>query len=431
MSTDPAATVAPTEDTAGKITEAEIDRARAQVGIPQPAKLKMHDAAPSSAGISHFAFSYGDDNPLYRAPEYGKTTRWRSQIAPPSYLAITGVNEAAPFSPEQKKQFRQLFKGVGEYVSGFTYEWWRPVRPGDDIYYETTRAGVHVVENSKFAGGRSVHLTSRNFHVDGVGAPVGMSEVLVIAAERGASKKSGKHDDVKAWVYTDEDIAKIDAIYAAEETRGAAPRYWEDVEVGDLMQPLAKGPITVTDIIAEHMGRGMGHYDHGPLRYWWKQRQKMPGFYTKNRSGIPDVVQRLHWEQDWAEKVGLPLPYDYGDMRMNWMAHLVTQWMGDDAWLWRMFAQVRAFNFIGDFHVMEGKVAGKRIEDGRHVVDLEIKGTSQRGWVTCPGTATVILPTRATGVALLPRPPEEFVLRGAQMVAEGARLKRGGKARII
>jgi acyl dehydratase len=412
-------------ETDGKITDAEIERARAQVGVPQPAKLRMHDELPSSSGISHFAFSYGDDNPLYRDPDYGSKTRWRGQIAPPTYLAITGINETPPFDAEQKKLFRQLFRGVGEYVSGFTYEWYKPIRPGDRIFYEITRSGVRVEEQSKFAAGRSVHLTSRNLYVDDIGLPTGMSEVLLITAERSGSKKAGKHDDVAEWNYTDEDIAKIDAIYAAEETRGAKPRYWEDVEVGDLMQPQAKGPLTVTDIIAEHLGRGMGHYDHGPLRYWWKQRQKMPGFYTKNAQGVPDVVQRLHWEKDWANKVGLPLPYDYGDMRMNWLGHLVTAWMGDDAWLWRLFCQIRSFNFIGDYHIMEGRVAGKR-RDGPHcVVDLEIKGTSQRGWVTCPGTATVILPSREHGPVVMPQPPEDLSRRGAAMMTEAAQRKRG------
>jgi acyl dehydratase len=415
----------PSADTDGKITDAEIERARAQVGIPQPAKLRMHDAAPSSAGISHFAFSFGDDNPLWHDPAYGATTRWRGQIAPPSYLAITGINEAPPFDADQKALFRQLFRGVGEYVSGFTYEWWKPIRPGDAIFYETTRSGVHVEESSKFAGGRTVHLTTRQLNVDPDGAPVAKSETLLIVAERSGSKKSGKHDGVEAWVYTDEDIAKIDAIYAAEQTRGAVPRYWEDVEVGDLMQPLAKGPLTVTDIIAEHLGRGMGHYDHGPLRYWWKQRQKMPAFYSRNKQGVPDVVQRLHWEQDWANHVGLPLPYDYGDMRMNWMAHLVTAWMGDDAWMWRMFCRMREFNFLGDWHLMEGRVAAKRKEGPHCVVDLEIKGTSQRGWVTCPGTATVILPSRQDGVVVLPQPPAELVQRGAQMMTEAAARRRG------
>jgi acyl dehydratase len=414
-------------ETDGKITDAEIARAFAQIGIPQPPFGHAHDAVPSANGISHFAFSFGDDNPLWHDPAYAATTRWRGQIAPPSYLAITGINEAPQFDAEQKKLFRQLFRGVGEYVSGFNYEWFKPIRPGDNIYTEVTRSNVDVKENSKFSGGRSVHLTSRTMFVDSIGVPVATAETLLITAERGGSKKTGKHEGVEEWIYSDEDIAKIDAIYAAEETRGAAPRYWEDVEVGDLMQPLAKGPLTVTDIIAEHLGRGMGHYHHGPLRYWWKQRQKMPKFYTKNPQGIPDVVQRLHWEKDWANKVGLPLPYDYGDMRVNWLTHLVTAWMGDDAWLWKMFCQIRAFNFIGDWHLMEGKVVAKRREGPHCVVDLEIRGTCQREWKTCIGTATVILPSRDHGAAVLPTPPAEYTQRGAQMMVEAAERAKARK----
>src|SRR5262249_11504734 len=160
---------------------------------------------------------------------------------------------------------KSLYRGVGEYVSGSTWEWWRPVRVGDEVFIENTNSAVDVHENSSFAG-RAVHLTSRALFVDSIGAPLGMSETLLIKAERKASKETNKYSDVKPWTYTDEDIAKIDAIYAAEDVRGANPRYWEDVEVGDKLTPLAKGPLTVTDIIAEHLGRGMGHYDHGPLR---------------------------------------------------------------------------------------------------------------------------------------------------------------------
>ncbi len=408
------------------ITEAEIDRARSQVGIPQPDHVKRHDARPSAAGIAHFAFSLGDDNPLWHDPEYGSATRWRRQIGSPTYLTVTGVNETPKFTAERKRQFRHLFPGAGEYVSGQSWEWYRPVSPGDDIYYDIALTSVHVVQSSKFTGGQSVHMITRDLYADHTGGPVGMSETLKIASERSGSKKTNRHAGVELWPYTDEDIAAIDAIYAAEEVRGAVPRYWEDVEVGDALQPLAKGPLTVTDIIAEHLGRGMGHYGHGPLRFQWKTRQKIGGFYAKNSHGVPDVVQRLHWEHERAQEIGLPLAYDYGDMRMNWLTHLVTNWMGDDGWLWKLTGQMRAFNFIGDWHLMEGTVRGKR-QEGRHcIVELEIKGTSQRDWVTCPGTAVVILPSRQHGPVVLPEPSDALRERGAGMMTEAAQRRRAG-----
>jgi hypothetical protein len=38
-------------------------------------------------------------------------------------------------------------------------------------------------------------------------------------------------------------------------------------------------------------------------------------------------------------------------------------------------------------------------------VDLEIWGENQRGEITCPGHATVLLPSRERGPAKLPLPP--------------------------
>lgn len=416
-------------DTDGKITDYDIERTRKMIGVPSYSRVTSHDPVPSEAGISHFAFSYGDDNPLWHDPAYGANSRWGGQVAPPTYLSITGVDPTPPPSKEERAKTKREpapFKGCGEYAAGFTWERFKPTYPGDYVQSESSLSGVDVREGSKFAGGRTVVRTGRQHYIDRLGQTLASHESNFVIAERSGSKKKDKHEGVVAQTYTDEDIAEIDAIYAAEEIRGAEPRYWEDVEVGDKLQPIAKGPLTVSDIIAEHLGRGVGHYGHGPLRYWWKARQRMPGFYTKNPLGIPDVVQRLHWEDDWANKVGLPIAYDYGDMRINWLSHVVTNWIGDDAWLWKLSCQIRLFNFIGDWHLMEGEVKAKRMEGDHCVVDLEIKGTCQRGWVTCPGTATVILPSREHGPVTLPNPPEHLVKRGAEIATETARRKRGG-----
>jgi hypothetical protein len=41
-------------------------------------------------------------------------------------------------------------------------------------------------------------------------------------------------------------------------------------------------------------------------------------------------------------------------------------------------------------------VVGKRVDGERHVVDLEVVETNQRGEVCAPGKATVALPSRET-----------------------------------
>jgi hypothetical protein len=95
-------------------------------------------------------------------------------------------------------------------------------------------------------------------------------------------------------------------------------------------------------------------------------------------------------------------------MRDCWLSHYLTDWMGDDGWLVSQSSEIRKFNYIGDSHVITGEVVDKRVEDGRCVVDVEMRGTSQRDVVTCPGRATVALPSREHGAVLLPEPPTDL-----------------------
>ena len=56
--------------------------------------------------------------------------------------------------------------------------------------------------------------------------------------------------------YSREDLARIFSLYEAEEIRGASPRCIEDVKVGEKLQTMVKGPMTVTGFIAFAQGWG-------------------------------------------------------------------------------------------------------------------------------------------------------------------------------
>jgi hypothetical protein len=115
-------------------------------------------------------------------------------------------------------------------------------------------------------------------------------------------------------------------------------------------------------------------------------------------------------------------------MRDCWLTHLLTDWMGDDGWLVRQHSEIRKFNYIGDSHVLTGEVIAKRIENGRHVVDVVMRGTNQRGEVTCPGSATVALPSREKGRdVVLPDVPKEFSDVARSMVARHQELTAARK----
>jgi hypothetical protein len=76
------------------------------------------------------------------------------------------------------------------------------------------------------------------------------------------------------------------------------------------------------------------------------------------------------------------------------MCSAVTNWMGDHGFLKRLRADMRRFNTFGDVTYCKGKVSKKYVVDGAHAVDIEIWAENQRGELTAPGLATVILPSR-------------------------------------
>ena len=63
---------------------------------------------------------------------------------------------------------------------------------------------------------------------------------------------------------------------------------------------------------------------------------------------------------------------------------------------------------MGDTTWLTGEVVDKRQEDGRNEVYLDIRCTNQRGVVTSPGQAVVLLPTRDEAVAVPEAPADSM-----------------------
>ena len=78
---------------------------------------------------------------------------------------------------------------------------------------------------------------------------------------------------------------------AAEQVRGSEQRFWDDVVVGEPVQPIVRGPLTVADMIAWMMGVGSPHIRSG--QYWLAYRRQSPK--VVGRLGLPgnnDVYHR-------------------------------------------------------------------------------------------------------------------------------------------
>ncbi len=258
---------------------------------------------------------------------------------------------------------------------------------------------------SEFAG-RAIHEWTAQVFRDETGALLSGQYRLMVRTEREKARERKKYDSITIDPYTDDEIAEIDAQYASEGPRGVEPRWFEDVHEGDVVGPMVKGPLTVTDIVCWHAGMGMGLYGVKPLRLGARNRRRIPRFFHRDDLNVPDVMQRVHWDPEFARRSGNPTTFDYGRMRETWLIHLCTDWMGDDAWLWKLDCEFRRFNYVGDTQWLRGRVARKYLAEGdRPAVDVELATVNQRGEETTPGHASILLPSREHGPVRLPDPP--------------------------
>ena len=390
-----------------RITDETLARMRARVGVEVPEPRRYHNDVVTQDGARHFAWGYGDDNPLYCDADYGRTTRWGGLIGAPAFAYTMGEDDVAPLSPEMKQRMRgDPLTGLGLYQAEMLLEWWRPLREGDRCLLRKSLVGTRLTEGR--TGGKSIHEVRGIFQRNQNGDPVAMRRGTFFATERDPNKKKrDKTADAPPEPYSQNELDAIDACYETEidSRRGAEPRYWEDVNVGDTLGPMVKGPLKVTDQILWHMGWGMHMSPPGAFRMTYDVRKKVPGMFPKDTMGIPDTVQRCHWQADWAQKLGFPGPYDYGAQREVWFTHLISNWMGDDAWLWKLTAQHHKFNFIGDTTWMTGEVTGKEDIDGHKVAHINLTGTNRAQENSSSGHALVILPSREAAPIDLPTPP--------------------------
>jgi len=412
-----------------ELKDEDIEKAKLLLGIDEASRAReLHSVATEDA-IRNWALGVGDDNPLYTDEQYGPATRWGTMIGHGTQMGhIKTPMLGDPIPEEVRKQTKSMFRGVHVFVSGGTWDWYRPLRPGDRIFSFRGEETLDV-KQSEFAG-RSVIQVSRNVNVNQFGEVLGVYRILRVLTERSKSREKGKYAEIEPAHYTDEDYEKIDAIYAAEQPRGAEKRYWEDVNVGDELPPMVKGPTTITEMIAFHAG-GYGFVPYGlrSSRVGYKNRKRIAPFYVKNAQGVWDVAQRLHWDSEWAKAIGNPMAYDYGVQRQCWLYHHVSDWAGDDACIIRLEDSIRKFNYMGDTQFLSGKVVAKREEDGQKLVDLELHVVNQRDTETAFGSATVALPSRNAGLPVFPNVPLDVQRQAATMFARHTELSAQRRSR--
>jgi acyl dehydratase len=367
------------------ITEESLAALRKLIGVPVEDSVEPWCYEATRDNIRHWAHGIGDDNPLWCDPAYAARTPYGRLVAPPSF--IFALNR--PFSG-----YVAGLPGVHAMFAGIDVTWYRPMLLGDQF---TTKVWLKdLVERQTRFAGRAIqqiyHAEFYNQH----GELVAAGDSWCFRTERDTAREQGKKytaTKTKQPVYYSRDeLARIFSLYEAEEIRGATPRYIEDVQVGDKLQTMVKGPMTVTGFIAFAQGWGGLYIRANKLA--WKQLQKHPGLGIPNKFGIPDVPERVHWEDELATLVGTPAAYDYGPERCSWMAHQLTNWMGDTGFLRHLSVEIRRHNPVGDTLYINGTVTRVFTDGGAHYVTIAQTAVNQDGELSVRAQGTVQLPSR-------------------------------------
>ena len=368
------------------ITDDALERMTRLIGTRITDSLEPWCYEISRDAVRHYAHGIGDDNPLWCDPTYAATTRYGGIVAPPSF--VFPLNRIL-------SGYVGGFPGVHAMWAGADITWHAPMRVGTKIRTEAWLSDL-VERHTRFAGRAIQQIYHVDYYDEDTDELLAGADSWCFRTERDTARELGtKYDDLKQAEqhrWTAPDLEELFARYEFEEIRGAETRWWDDVEVGDVVPPLTKGPMTVTGFIAYAQGWG-GLYIRAN-RLAWKQLRKHPGLAIPDRFNIPDVPERVHWDPDLARLVGTPDAYDYGPERCSWMAHQLTDWMGDDGALLNQKMRIRRHNPVGDALFIVGEVTRKWADGDGHFVEITQRAVQQDDELSVEGSGIVSLPKR-------------------------------------
>ncbi len=378
-------------DKAAKMAEGTITpELMAEMESKKGLKLRVGNAIfneyATTDNIRKFVNGIGDLNPLYRNAEYAKETRFGTIIAPPSFV----------FSVLGGVQFG--WRGLAGFHSASDMYFYKPIKAGDKITPEEVYLGFEGPKESKFAG-KTIFDYFGDTYFNQDGEKVAYIKRLIIRAERKKSRETGKYSKIELpHPWTDEELKSMEEeilAYNRNCIRGKETRYWDDVEVGEELPTLIKGPIGMTDMVSAVVA-GLAPARLTAHEETVEQQRKQPAWFFRDPvTSAWEPIFAVHYSPDGAKAMGLPYPYDIGIQRHCWQVEALTNWIGDDGWLKRCYAEYRNFVFLSDVLRIKGVVTEKYVdENGDHCVKVKTNAINQRGADAMPGESEIILPKR-------------------------------------
>lgn len=390
---DPGAGGITTELARGKFTDQMLAQMRALIGTELRTDECVNNEYATRLAILRFAEGIGDGNPLWTDPDYGVRSAYGGQIAPPSFIfACLGSVQVG-------------WRGLGGFHADTKLTFHRTIRVDDKIAARVTFDGFEGPIESSF-GGRRIKDYLRQQYLNQHGELVAEFICSRMRFERSEMQKRAPSRALELpHPWSDQELAQIEDEIMAEQPRGATPRFWDDVQVGDAIDTITKGPIGLTDEIA-FIAAGAAPIPricaHGVALRRYRRHPKWA--FRDPRTFALEPVYSVHYNDYAARLQGAQAAYDVGIQRSCWGIHGLTNWMGDSGFLKAVECQYRSHVYLSDVIRLGGRVAAKQVDAaGDHVVRLTTWATNQRGQDVMPGTAIIALPTRADPAAALAR----------------------------
>ena len=376
--------------------------------------------------ISRYARTIAEGNPLFTDRDYGKRTRYGSQLAPGPILALVRY-------PSVHGATRPGGYPLANFISGAAWEFYDVVRTGSK--FRSTKVTKEIFEKPG-SRGNLVFMISNNhywdFHEDLVAKCYG-TQIYVPIEAMGTGRamsveRLGEHMmyERKAQQYNREEIENIVVDMENARRRGAETLYWEDVEVGEKIGPLVLPPWTLLDQVVYHSvaWSTTGGQDNAgdvlafePL-YHYVKTGAIFGAITHPMTRWPWTMNTEHEDALLAAFRGQPGPFDFGVQRSQIPQQLMSNWMGDEGFIRRLQMAFRKPVYYADTTVYTGEVVKKykEVQQGEsgsgakpgkveyNAVGIKYQGLNQVGEAQVIGTSTVYLPSRESGPVQLPIP---------------------------
>jgi hypothetical protein len=216
------------------------------------------------------------------------------------------------------------------------------------------------------------------------------SEVSMIPFNRGEEM----FVDRELYVYTLEEAEKYGDDIDNEVQRGMDSLFWTDVNEGDVLTPVVKGPLELGPILGWPVATRTSDWH---LENYYARAKEAPGEARVNPvTNWPYWVEQLEYGSYHTSKLrGISFPFAFGMHQACLADHLLTNWMSDDGFLRRLRMEISNVLMYGDINWYKGTVTEKYKEKiGNNVygaVDIDIEVTNQLGEQVATGDATVYL----------------------------------------